>query len=37
MTILIAVLLIALLGALAQVFGADSRPWDTRENNGPWI
>ncbi len=27
----------AAFGALAQVFGADSRPWSTEEENRPWL
>jgi len=32
------VLLSIILGfALAQAFGADSRPWSTEEENRPWL
>jgi hypothetical protein len=37
MTILIVVLPLALVAALAQIYGADSRPWDTRDNPRPWL
>jgi len=37
MTFLIVVLVFALFGALAQAWGADSRPWDTRDDQRPWI
>jgi hypothetical protein len=36
--VLLAVILgLAALGALAQVFGVDSRPWSTEEENRPWL
>ena len=28
---------LAALGALAQAFGVDSRPWSTQEENRPWL
>ena len=28
---------LAALGALAQVFGVDSRPWTTEGENRPWL
>jgi len=37
MPLVIVVLVFALFGALAQAFGADSRPWDTRDNQRPWL
>ncbi len=35
--ILIVVLLLAVFGALAQAFGADSRGWNTDKDNRPWL
>ena len=35
--ILIVVLLLAVFGALAQAFGADSRVWNTDRDNRPWL
>jgi hypothetical protein len=28
---------LALFAAMATVYGADSRPWDTDENQRPWL
>ena len=35
--ILIVVLGLAVFGALAQVFGVDSRPWNTDHDQRPWL
>jgi len=36
--VLLALILgLAAFGALAQVFGVDSRPWSTEEENRPWL
>ncbi len=36
--VLLAIILgFAAFAALAQAFGADSRPWSTEEENRPWL
>ena len=35
--LLVIILGFAMFAALAQVFGVDSRPWNTEEENRPWL